>query len=205
MPYDGTRFTNLKRDKYETRPMETYLHGPKWSLNLLESHIRYAMANTSNNMAAARFLKVSSHTYKRYAKKYIDEKTGISLYEMHKNQHDGSSQTTRTNKQIVSNLGKRTKYIPLWKVKRSLLRNKIFEEKCQVCGYAEKRLIDGKVPLALHFKDPGVEFPYDIKNLHLICFNCSYQVYGSEIHMHLKRPKFNMEDGTIIYEGPSKK
>ena len=55
-------------------------------LNLTEAQIRYAMKNSKSNSSAARFLNVSFSTYQKYAKMHIDEETGKSLYELHKNQ-----------------------------------------------------------------------------------------------------------------------
>ena len=55
-------------------------------LNLLKSNIIYGMANSKSNMEAARFLRISYPTYKKYAKMYKDDATGQSLFEMHKNQ-----------------------------------------------------------------------------------------------------------------------
>src|SRR5210317_1016553 len=55
-------------------------------LNLTEAQIRYAMKNSKSNSSAARFLNVSFTTYQKYAKMYIDEESGKTLYELHKNQ-----------------------------------------------------------------------------------------------------------------------
>jgi hypothetical protein len=45
-----------------------------------------AMENTRSNRGAARFLRCSFVHYKRYARTYVDETTGITLFELHKNQ-----------------------------------------------------------------------------------------------------------------------
>ena len=64
-----------------------YIYGiGKQSLNFTETDIRYAMDNTKSNSEAARFLKVSFTTYKKYAKQYTDSETGKTLWELHKNQ-----------------------------------------------------------------------------------------------------------------------
>ena len=51
---------------------------------LMESQIRYAMDNTTSNAEAAKWLRVSFATWKKYAKMYIDEATGKTLYDLHK-------------------------------------------------------------------------------------------------------------------------
>ena len=64
-----------------------YIYGiGRSSLDIPESDIRYAMENTKSNAEAARFLKVSFTTYKKYARMYVDRETGKTLYEIHKNQ-----------------------------------------------------------------------------------------------------------------------
>ena len=64
-----------------------YVYGRgRSALNLSESEIRYAMENSKSNSEAARFLKVSFTTYKKYAKQYTDSKSGKTLWELHKNQ-----------------------------------------------------------------------------------------------------------------------
>ncbi len=64
-----------------------YIYGQgRTALNVPESDIRYAMENTKSNAAAARFLKISFTSYKKYARMYTDRDTGKTLYELHKNQ-----------------------------------------------------------------------------------------------------------------------
>ena len=55
-------------------------------LNLTEAQIRYAMKNSKSNSGGARFLNISLTTYEKYSKMYIDESTGKSLWDLHKNQ-----------------------------------------------------------------------------------------------------------------------
>ncbi len=45
-----------------------------------------AHAKTQSNLAAARYLHVSYQHYRKFAKIYVDEVTGKSLFELHKNQ-----------------------------------------------------------------------------------------------------------------------
>ena len=54
-------------------------------LNLTESQIRYAMKNSKSNSGAARFLNISLTTYQKYSKRYIDEETGKTLWDLQKN------------------------------------------------------------------------------------------------------------------------
>ena len=45
-----------------------------------------AMKMIKSNMACARYLGISYMHYSRYAKSYIDEETGKTLFDLHKNQ-----------------------------------------------------------------------------------------------------------------------
>ena len=51
-------------------------------------------------------------------------------------------------------------------------------EKCNCCGFEEKRLTDGKVPLVLDFKD-GDRKNHKYDNLRMLCFNCSFLLNGN--------------------------
>lgn len=44
-----------------------------------------AIAKTGSNHAAARYLNVSFNHWKKFAKLYLDEESGLSLFEVHKN------------------------------------------------------------------------------------------------------------------------
>ena len=46
-------------------------------------------------------------------------------------------------------------------------------EKCNNCGFEEKRLTDGKVPLVLDFKD-GNRKNHKYDNLQMLCFNVHF-------------------------------
>ena len=54
----------------------------KTVVELSEKQIREAMEFTSSNKEAAKFADVSVDTWKRHATKYIDEETGMNLYEL---------------------------------------------------------------------------------------------------------------------------
>lgn len=54
------------------------------------------------------------------------------------------------------------------------------KEKCNHCGYDERRLSDYEVPLRLAFKDGDIK-NFSLNNLELVCYNCYFQMYGSPI------------------------
>lgn len=151
-------------------------------LNLLESSIRYAMENTRSNNEAARFLNVSFPTYKKYALLYIDSESNKTLYELHKNQSgkgiskaNSGANHGRKLEDILA--GKHPDY-PIHNLKRRLIRSGMIEEKCECCGFEERRVTDYTIPLLLDHID-GNRKNHLRDNLRLLCFNCYYLQVGN--------------------------
>lgn len=151
------------------------------SFNLSESEIRYAMSHTKSNRQAARFLRVSVPTYRKYAKQYIDSETDKNLYELHKNQ---------SGKNVIKTTRKSTRVIPIFdildgkypdysrkKLKNRLIRDQIMTDCCSNCGFSERRVSDYSVPIILHHKD-GNKKNHKLENLEFLCFNCYYLFVG---------------------------
>lgn len=161
-----------------------YVYGRgRTAYDLPESDIRYAMANTKSNAEAARFLKVSFTTYKKYAKMYLDSKTGKTLYDLHTNQagigipKDSTKATAGTYAIDKILRGEYPNY-PVWKLRNRLLALSILSDSCNCCGYSEPRVTDGTVPLLLDHMDGDVT-NHRIENLQMLCLNCYYQQVGS--------------------------
>jgi len=161
-----------------------YIYGlGRSSLNIPESEIRYAMENTKSNAEAARFLKVSFTSYKKYAKMYTDRESGKTLYELHKNQFGVGipKNIARASKGVYSIdkilQGEHPNY-PSWKLRNRLLALAILPEKCASCGYEERRVTDDTVPLLLDHMD-GDDTNHRIENLQMLCLNCYYQQTGN--------------------------
>lgn len=161
-----------------------YVYGKgRTAFDLPESDIRYAIANTKSNAEAARFLKVSFTTWKKYAKMYVDSETGKTLYDLHTNQAGIgiNKDSVRANAGLYSIdrllEGKHPNY-PVWKLRNRLLALNIFQEECQCCGYAERRVTDDTVPLLLDHIDGDVT-NHRIENLQMLCLNCYYQQVGN--------------------------
>ena len=151
-------------------------------INLLKSKVLYAMENSKSNAEAARFLRVSYPTYKKYAKLYKDDETGQSLFELHKNQAGTGIRkpyNIKKGKYALEDIleGQYPEY-PIWKLKQRLLLNGYMLEKCNCCGFEEKRVVDGKVPLVLDFID-GDRKNHKYENLRMLCFNCSFLINGN--------------------------
>lgn len=161
-----------------------YVYGRgRESFNLPESDIRYAIANTKSNAEAARFLKISFDTWKKYAKMYVDSGTGKTLYDLHTNQAGvgipkDTAKATSGPYAIDKILSGEYPNYPTWKLRNRILALNIMPEACACCGYAERRVTDDTVPLLLDHMD-GDETNHRIENLQMLCLNCYYQQSGN--------------------------
>lgn len=153
---------------------------PLWknkAYKLTESEVRYAMDNSRSNKEAARFLKISLSTYKRYAKMYIDSESGKTLYDLHTNKagvgipkNSGKYSGQKKLKEILE--GKHPEY-PARGLKRRLIREGYKAECCENCGFEERRITDYTVPLILVWDD-GDKTNHKLENLTMMCYNCFY-------------------------------
>ena len=142
---------------------------------LLESEIKAAQDESHSAAEAARKLDVSYNTYKKYAKMYgIMERCkcvdATGLPKVH-NPYKGKYPL----EEIL--MGMHPSYPP-HKLRKKIFSAKLKTEECEVCGYAEKRITDNKVPLILAFKD-GDRGNHILENLEIVCYNCYHNVYGN--------------------------
>ena len=136
-----------------------------------------AQANTKSNMAAARYLHVSYQHYKRYAKLY-------SLFEDHKNQSGkGIPKFLKNGKKepalldIIEGRVSSASFSPA-KIKYRLIEAGYLLEQCSMCGFQERRVLDYKMPLLLHFKDNN-KSNYSKENIELLCYNHYFLLVGN--------------------------
>ena len=136
---------------------------------LSKDQIKAAQAKTQSNMAAARYLHVSYQHYKRYAKMY-------NLFDSHKNQAGkgipkfikGTSKFPAII-DIIEGRVEASSFDPN-KIKYVLIEQGYLQEECAVCKFKERRVLDYKVPLLLHFKDKNSN-NYSLDNIQLLCYN----------------------------------
>jgi hypothetical protein len=150
---------------------------------LAKSDIERAMAMTKSNRAGARYLHVSYIHYKKYAKNYTDE-NGITLFDKHKNQSGKGIAKFLTNKgkepalkDIIEGRVPIDSYTPE-KLKNRLIQESYLQECCSKCQFAERRVVDYKVPLVLNFKD-GNKKNWTLENLELLCYNHYFLYVGN--------------------------
>ena len=151
-------------------------------MNLSEKAIRYAMKNSKSNSGASRFLNISLTTYEKYSKRYIDEETGKTLWEIQKNKRGlgiKKPYNITKGKYALKDIleGKYPEY-SVHQLKRRLMNNadKVdFPCKCHNCGYDERRITDNKIPLVLDHIDDN--WTNHIKeNIRFLCYNCFHNL-----------------------------
>ena len=152
---------------------------PRPTKILTKEDIIRAQKVTRSNMAAARYLHVSYNHYKKYAKMYKND-DGITLLEAHKNQQ-GKGIIKYSNKKLpqfkaILDGEVPSKYLDREEFKQRLIFEALIEEKCNKCGFAERRIKDTQVPLTINYKD-GNKNNLTLKNIEFLCLNCHF-LYG---------------------------
>jgi len=175
---------------------------------LTKEQIVAAQSQTLSNMAAARWLNCSYQHYKKWAKLYKDEKTGKTLFEKHLNPSGkGIPKFLRSSGKepalldIIEGRINAASFSPE-KIKYRLVSEGYLLEECSNCGFHERRVLDYKIPLLLHFKD-GNKKNYRKENIEFLCYNCYYltigdvfdnkQIEGIEDHKPVSKSEVNWE------------
>ena len=147
-----------------------------------------AMNKTKSVRSAARYLNCSYTHLKKYMKAYVDEATGKSLFEVHKNQSGkGIPKHSLTDygrikkephvSQIVSGEADASYFTPE-KLKHRMIEFGYLKEECYACGFNERRVIDFKIPLLMHFVD-GNKKHFGMGNVQMLCYNCYFLLSGN--------------------------
>ena len=138
---------------------------------ITKNMILEAQKHTKSNMAAAKWMRVSYTTYKKWAKYY-------GVFEQHLNQKGdgikkGFAVRTVNVEDVV--LGKREPP-RRWSqsvVKEELIDKGYWQHECSNCGYNEENMATGKTCLGVDFKD-GNSKNWLLGNIRLLCANCYY-------------------------------
>jgi hypothetical protein len=174
---------------------------------LTKEQILAAMAKTKSNAAAARYLNCSYVHYKKWAKIYESD-THDNLFEQHKNQSGiGIPKFLRVGKKepalldIIEGRANAASFTPD-KIKYRLITEGYLEERCTMCGFEERRVLDYKMPLLLNFKDNNKK-NYKLDNIELLCYNHYFlnvgdiftekQIQGIEDHKSVNQGKVDWE------------
>lgn len=141
---------------------------------LSHSEIMNAIKNSLSLAAAARYLHVSYNTLKKWMNIHK-----IPIKE-HRNQAGVGIRIARPRVNgwrldlILAGRFNGTRRVQLWKLRDEIVRLGLVAERCDLCGFEERRLIDGKVPLLLSFRDKHRYF--NLENIQLLCPNCYYLI-----------------------------
>jgi 5-methylcytosine-specific restriction endonuclease McrA len=147
---------------------------------LTEKEIRYAIANSTSIQSAARFLNVTSGTFKKYAQMYFDAETGKSLHQLAENMKGKRTVKTRWRKWLISAAdvieGKHPT-MPQHIAKEKFINDGIFPDECGRCGYCKQRETDYKTPTIFVHKN-GIKSDFRLENVEILCWNCYFLYYG---------------------------
>lgn len=172
---------------------------------LTKEQIVAAMSQTKSNRSAARYLNVSYIHYKKWAKLYKDEETGKTLFDKHLNQQGkGIAKFLKNSRKVPALNDLLEGRVPMTnfnpeKVKKRLFEEGHLKEECYMCGFNERRLLDYKIPLLLHFKDSNKK-NYRLENLEVLCYNHYFLTIGDifsvkdEEQIETSRPLNNTSD-----------
>jgi hypothetical protein len=172
---------------------------------LTKEQIIAAMSQTKSNRSAARYLNVSYIHYKKWAKLYKDEETGKTLFDKHLNQQGkGIAKFLKNSRKVPALNDLLEGRVPMTnfnpeKVKKRLFEEGHLKEECYMCGFNERRLLDYKIPLLLHFKDSNKK-NYRLENLEVLCYNHYFLTIGDifsvkdEEQIETSRPLNNTSD-----------
>lgn len=149
---------------------------------LLQAQIEHALKLTKSNRQAARFLRVSYNFYKKWAKLYKNAE-GVTLFDAHINRAGVGIKKTQLPRYQGTKIplddilmGKCPQY-PRWKLYNKIVANQVLPEKCNICGYCERRPTDQRPPLVLHHMN-GDKTDHRITNIELLCYNCYFVYVG---------------------------
>jgi len=173
--------------------------------------IRAAVAKTKSNKAAARYLNCSYIHYKKWARTYDATEPGYAnLFEQHKNQSgkgipkflsNGNPRKDFALLDLIEGRIDPSSFNPA-KIKYRLIQEGYIQEECTSCCFHERRVLDYKMPLIMHFRD-GNKQHYRLENIQLLCYNCYYlqigdlftgkQLEGMEDHVSKNESKVDWE------------
>lgn len=148
---------------------------------LTKAEILDAQQKCMNAADAARYLNVNYYTYKKYAVMYgmwitlpLKRKSGLNII----NPESGKYPVSKLIK------GEFPEY-SVFRLKEKLILGGIKKPECEMCGYKERRILDGKLPLLLNFLD-GNHKNHKLENLKLLCYNCTF-IAGTGYIRHGKK------------------
>jgi hypothetical protein len=138
---------------------------------LLESEILAAQSISKTEAECSRKLGVSFMTYRKYAKMYglygrVANMAGKGISKAIKNEDSGKYPLNKILEGKFPNYSTN-------RLKTRLIRSKRMEEKCNKCGFSERRISDNVVPVLLNYIDGNAKNKKG-ENLEFLCYNCYF-------------------------------
>lgn len=138
---------------------------------LLESEILAAQSISKTEAEVARKLGVSFMTYRKYAKMYnlygrVANAAGKGIAKPIKNEDSGKYPLNKILEGKFPNYSTN-------RLKVRMIRGKRIEEKCNKCGFCERRISDNVMPLLLNYIDGNIKNKKR-ENIELLCYNCYF-------------------------------
>jgi hypothetical protein len=161
-------------------------------------HVVFNIPDIKSNRDASQYLNVSFKRWKKYASLYIEKDSGKSYFQL---LLDRSNKAKGQRLIILKKLHRKKKWDEWYvknileklnnseldvkkytqkRLKEFLIANDVLVERCACCGYSEKNMITGKVPLLIDHIDCDYT-NWKIENLQMLCFNCFSQLVGPPI------------------------
>lgn len=128
-----------------------------------------------------KFLRISYNTFKLNAKNYIDVESGLNLFDyiLKQKKSDRKIVLNKTGRKLVRQSlsdifeGKVESKANVFSFVRKIRSQTTLLDKCERCGFSESRLLDGRSPMQVVFKDGNV-FNRKRENLNFYCYNCTF-------------------------------
>lgn len=137
---------------------------------ILESEILRAQSLTNSAIKAAKKLGVNYLTYRKYCRIYgIFKKQDVTS----KRENRALQNPYKGKYPLPRILNGECPNFPIHRLKDKLIRSGMKKTECELCGFHERRITDGKIPLLLNFED-GDRYNHKIENLKIYCYNCTF-------------------------------
>jgi hypothetical protein len=137
---------------------------------LLQRDIETAQRACKSAAECARYLHVSYTTYKKYA-------TAYGLWKVNKGGVGISRQKFKGVYGLQEILAGNHPNYDKTKLRDRIIAAGYLKEECGMCGFNERRISDGKIPLVLNCMDGDLK-NLKLENLQLLCYNHTFLTSG---------------------------
>jgi hypothetical protein len=170
-------------------------------------HVVFNIPDIKSNRDASQYLNVSFKRWKKYASLYIEKDSGKSYFQL---LLDRSNKAKGQRLIILKKLHRKKKWDEWYvknileklnnseldvkkytqkRLKEFLIANDVLVERCACCGYSEKNMLTGKVPLLIDHIDCDYT-NWKIENLQMLCFNCFSQLVGNPLDYYKSKKDY---------------